>query len=70
MRVEAPARALEQGMADLRLELLQLDGQRGLRKVQPLGGASEAALMGDRPEIAQVIVVQARHANVPQKRTI
>ena len=67
---ETPPRALEQRMADLRLELLQLDGQRGLRKVQPLGGASEAALMGDRPEIAQVIVVQARHANVPQKRTI
>lgn len=44
----------QQGDADLRLELLDLLGERRLGDVQPLGGPTEVTLLGDGHEVAQV----------------
>ena len=52
--VDAAGGALEEPGAQLRLELLDLLGQRGLRHVEALGGAAEVALLRDREEVAQV----------------
>ena len=60
-QMQSPTATLEEGMTDLLLELSDLHRQRRLGQIQPLGGACEIAVMGDEPEIAQVIVVQSAH---------
>ena len=66
---EPPADPLEQRMAHLALELLDLHRQGRLRQVQLLGGTRQAALVGDGPEVAQVVEVKVPHI-VLLKRTI
>jgi len=51
---------LEELDAELALEAPDLRGQPGLRDPEPLGGAREAALLGDRDEIPQVTEVHGR----------
>ena len=46
----------QEGDTELALELLDLLGQRGLREVEPRGGAAEVPLLGEhdeRPQMAQ-----------------
>ena len=58
---ELPPAPLEERMAEPLFELLDLDGERRLRKVQPFGGARQVAVMGDGAEIAQVVIVHLAH---------
>ena len=52
-RLDAMRLAHEQGHAELRFELLDGDRQRGLRHMQRLCGAREAAEARDREAVAQ-----------------
>ena len=53
--------AFEQRMAQPFLQLADLHRQRRLGEVQAFGRAGEIAVVGDRPEVAQVVVVQRGH---------
>ncbi len=64
------AAPLEQLLAQLLFQSLELYGQGRRRHVQPLRCPAHAAFAGDDPEIAQVVVVEVRHGIVIQKRTI
>ena len=55
-----PARGpVQQGDAELGLELADLLGQRRLGHVQPFGGPPEVPLLGDGHEVAQVAELHA-----------
>ncbi len=58
---EPAAAALEQVVAERRLERLQLGRQGGLREVQPPCGAGQGALRRNGVEEAEVVKVQRRH---------
>ena len=60
-QMQLPAPALEQRMAEPLLEFADLHRQRRLREIQPLCGAGEISVVGDRPEVAKMIVVQGCH---------
>ena len=51
---QRPRRAVDQFGADFGFELLDLPAQRRLGDVQPVRGAREIALAGDRHEITQL----------------
>ena len=46
--------AIEERDTDLGLQMLDLLAERGLRGVEPLGGASEVQLFGDSHEVTQM----------------
>src|SRR4051794_40252281 len=53
--LDAAGAAHQQFDPDLQLQIADLPAQRRLRRVQPpLGGVGQAALLGDRNEIAKV----------------
>jgi hypothetical protein len=52
--LHAPARPREQLAAQLVLQQPDLVAQRRLGHVEPLGGAAEVQLLGDRHEIAEL----------------
>jgi hypothetical protein len=56
----APA-ALEETLAERRLERVDLSAQRRGREVQALGGPRHGALARHHPDVAQVLEVQAVH---------
>ena len=60
---EMAGRALQELHAEALLEAPQLDAEGGLRDPEPRGGPRQAALVGDRPEVAEVVVVQERHGS-------
>ena len=49
----------EQGVADLFVQLLQLQTERGLADAQPFGGAGQVSFAGDGDEGAEKLVVHA-----------
>ena len=51
---DLPAAPRQQGHAELRLELADRPAERRLRDVEPLGGAPEMQLLGDREEVPEV----------------
>jgi hypothetical protein len=53
---------VEQGVPELRLQLLDLHGDRRLRDVQARRGPSEVVRVRDRPEVVEVVVVEHRAA--------
>ena len=55
------ADAIEERVPDLPLQLLQLNRQGRRSDVQPFGGPRQPALVRDRPEVAQMVVVQLAH---------
>ena len=61
---ERPPAPLEQLVSELLLQLLDLDGHGGLGHEESLGGARQVALVGDRPEVAQVVEVEVGHAHI------
>lgn len=61
-QMQLPPPTLEQGMTQALLEFADLHGQGRLREVKPLRGAGQVAVMSNRPEIAQVVVVQRCHS--------
>ena len=59
---ERAAGAVEQRLAEVGLELLDLRRQCRRRHVQLAGCARQVAVLGDRPEVAQVVEVErGRH---------
>ena len=57
----ALAEAVDQPHAETRLELADLEADGGLRQVEALGRAREAALRHDFGQRAQMIRVEAAH---------
>jgi hypothetical protein len=60
-KMELSPPTFEQEMAEPVLKLADLHRQRGLREIQPRSGARQIAVLSDRPEIAQMVVVQVSH---------
>ena len=58
------ARPVEQGVTQAVFKLLDLDGEGGLRQVQPLGGAAKVPFERYGAEIAQVVIVQAHEYSI------
>ena len=56
--------AVEQRLAQVGLQLLDLRGERRLRHVELPGRTGEVALLRDRPEVAQVVEVQRGHRRI------
>jgi hypothetical protein len=55
---------VEQLDAQLGLELADLRGERRLGHVQPLGGATEMALLGHRHEVPQVTQIHTSSISI------
>jgi len=51
-------RSLEEGRAELPLEIVNLRGERWLRDVQALRGATNVALLGNGDEVAEMTKLQ------------
>lgn len=58
---KASSDPFEQEVAHLILKLLDLNRQRGLREVQPLGRRREAAVVAAGPEIAEMVEIEVEH---------
>jgi hypothetical protein len=58
---EAAPLAHEERLFEARLELLDLRGQRGLRHPERARRPREVPVLGDDPEVAEVVVVQLVH---------
>ncbi|MCD0419180.1 hypothetical protein LOC51_18370 [Rubrivivax sp. JA1024] len=60
-QMQLAAAAFEQRMTELLLELADLNRQRRLREIQPLCSPRQVAVVGDGPEVTQVIEIQLDH---------
>ena len=60
---QAPAGLGKQLLAQIFLERTNLAADRGLREAQLLAGPGDAALLGHRPEVKQVVVIQPIHGS-------
>ena len=69
-QLDAPAVALQQSHAKLRLERANLLAERWLRDVQALGRSVEVELLGDCHEIPKVAQLHTRSAYAPRKQLI
>jgi hypothetical protein len=61
-QADGAAVAVEQPYAEVTFERLDLLGQGGTGDQQPLGGAAEVELFGDRDEVPQLTELHLRHA--------
>jgi hypothetical protein len=61
----AAADPVEQGRAELRLQVADLPGERGLGDVQPLRSAAEILLLRGGDEVAQMAELHAAFRLIP-----
>ncbi len=62
--LEAAGVAFEEGFAELFFQELELFGDGGLGEVEGAAGAVDAAFLDDRPEVAEVVVIEPVHVEV------
>ncbi len=65
-QLDRPPRAVEQRVAKLALQILQLLAERWLGDAQTLGGAAKVSFFGDRGEVTQMS--QLHRASSRQRR--
>ena len=58
---EAAPDPFEQEVAHLVFKLLDLNRECGLREIHPLGRLCQATVVGDGPEIAEVVEIEIAH---------
>lgn len=60
-QIQLPPAAFEQRVAQALLQFADLHRKRRLGEVETLGSTGEVPLVRDRPEVAQMVVVQGGH---------